>query len=93
MKKFPIQYKNKNEYIPFDMILEHDEQCKKNHCGQSAQRLAERHGTSYLEAYYIINDSGFKHPDTDKADRYEENARSIVHAKSYEWLMKNNKLN
>lgn len=92
IKRYPIQYKNKGEYIPFEMMLEHEEQCYKNH-GQSVQRLAERCGTSYLETYYILNDSPFKRSQQGEYERLEYNARRIVHALVYEWLMQNNKLN
>lgn len=90
MKKYPIL--GTSEYIPFEMMLEHEEQCHANH-NQSVQRLAERGGTDYLETYYILNDSKFIKPDDKKVSRYAENARRIVHALAYEWLIKNNQLN
>ena len=89
MKKYPII--KTNEYIPFEMMLEHEEQCFKNH-GQSVQRLSERGGTDYLETYYILNDSEYKKHNNDDLERLQFNARRIVHALVYEWLMKNNKL-
>lgn len=91
MRKYPIQYKNMGEYIPFEMMLEHEEQCFINH-SQSVETLARRCGTSYLETYYILNDSEFKTHRKEDVDRLEENARRIVHALVYEWLMKNNML-
>lgn len=92
MKKFPI-IKSGGEYIPFEMMMEHEEQCFKNHC-QSVETLANRGGTSYLETYYILNDSEFKAKpcSAQEYDRLSFNARRIVHALSYEWLMKNNKI-
>lgn len=87
MEKFPIQYKNKGEFIPLGLMLEQEKRCFKNH-HQSVQQLAKRGGTSYLEAYYIIFDSEYKRP-MESAERYEENARRIVHAKAYEYLMNN----
>lgn len=92
MNKYPIQYKRNNEFIPFEMMLEHEEQCFINH-GQSVKRLAERCGTNYLETYYILNDSKFNNVPKEKYEEWEMNARSIVLTMSYEWLMKNNQLN
>ena len=90
MNKYPILH-SKGEYIPFEMMLEHEEQCYKNH-SQSVETLAKRGGTTYLETYYILNDSPFKHCEPQNYDRYEYNARRIIHALVYEWLMKNNLL-
>ena len=91
MGKYPIQYKYNNEFIPIEMMLEHEEQCHINH-GQSVIRLAERCGTSYLETYYILNDSKFKHHNVEEYERLEKDARRVVQAKAYEWLMEHNKL-
>lgn len=91
MERFPIQYQNKGEYIPLGLMLEHEEQCIKNH-QQSVQQLAKRGGTSYVETYYILNNSEYKKPinkELDELGRYEENARKIVFAKAYEYLMNN----
>ncbi len=47
---------------------------------------------SYVETYYILNDSEYKKPrlkEMEELGRYEENARRIVHAKAYEYLMNN----
>ena len=92
MKRFPI-LKSGGEYIPFEMMKEHEEQCYKNH-NQSVETLASRGGTSYIETYYILNDSKVKtRPcSAQEYDRLNFNARRIVHALSYEWLMKNNKI-
>lgn len=92
MEKYPIQYKRNNEFIPFEMMVEHEKQCHTNH-GQSVKRLAERQGTDYLETYYILTDSKFKMPPREEITEYEERARRFVLAKSYEWLMNNNQLN
>lgn len=92
MKKYPIQYKNKSEYIPFEIMLEHEQQCRINH-GQSVEELARRHGTCYIETYYILTDSRYQHHNKDDIERAEDNARKIVHSLVYQWLMKNDKLN
>lgn len=91
MKKYPMMYKNKGEYVPFEMMLEHEEQCFVNH-GQSVETLARRGGTDYLETYYILNDSKYKRHNTKDIDRLTENARRIVHALVYEWLMNHDML-
>jgi hypothetical protein len=91
MEKYPIQYKKNDEFIPFGLMLEHEDQCYINH-GQSVKRLAERCGTDYLETFYILNDSKYKAPPNDKNDTYRNNARRFVLAKAYEWLMNNNQL-
>lgn len=94
MKHYPILHSN-GEYIPFDMMLEHEEQCLSNH-SQSVETLASRGGTCYLETYYILNNSPYKmhHPkDHEEYDILEFKARRIVHALVYEWIMKNNMLN
>jgi hypothetical protein len=89
MKKYPIL--KTNEYIPFEMMLEHERQCFENH-GQSVQRLSERGGTDYIETYYILNDSEYKNHDNIDPEKLQHNARSIVHSMAYEWMLKNNKL-
>ena len=92
MERYPIQYKKNNEFIPFEMMAEHEKQCHANH-GQSVKRLAERQGTDYLETYFILMDSKFEMPPRAEIPEYEEKSRKFVLAKSYEWLMKNNQLN
>lgn len=89
MQKYPI-LGSKGEYIPWEMMLEHEEQCLINH-GQSVETLARRGGTDYIETYYILNDSKFKMV-KGEYERVNANARRIVHALSYEWLMKNKKI-
>lgn len=85
MKKYPIL--GTTDFIPFDMMLEHEEQCLKNHY-QSVQRLAERGGTSYMETYYILHDSKFIHHEPKDMPRYEFTAKRAVQAMAYEWIMK-----
>ena len=59
MKEFPIMTKKGKEYIPYDIIKPHEEQALKNHCGQTLDRLAERGGLSWAEAYAVLTDSNF----------------------------------
>lgn len=63
MRGFPIHpcdKGNKNIYeikcIPWEAIQPHEEQAMKNH-GQSLERLAERGGLSFYEAYCVLCDS------------------------------------
>ena len=90
MKKYPILNSN-GEYIPYEMILEHEAQCLINH-SQSVEKLASRGGTDYIETFYISRNGRYKFHDVEDTPRLMENARRIVQAMSYEWLMKNNKL-
>ena len=53
MKEFPIMKNKGKEYIPYDVIKPHEEQALKNHCGQTLDRLAERGGLSWAEAYAV----------------------------------------
>lgn len=90
IKRYPIQSKKRKEYIPFEMILEHEEQCYINH-GQSVERLAERGGTSYLETYWILKNSKYKICEGNYSE-LEECAREMVRELAYKWLMKNGKI-
>ena len=86
MKKYPIIYGNGNEFIPFDMMLEHEEQCLKNHT-QTVNELASRGGTSYLETYYILKNHKYVFHNAEDMEKLEEKARDVVHAMAYKWLM------
>ena len=95
MKKYPILHSNK-DYIPYDMMLEHEQQCIYNH-GQTVQRLSERGGTSYSETLFILKNRSF---DDTLVNQYEKNnkrsfedeARKTVHAIAYQWLVEHNEL-
>ena len=95
MKKYPIQYGDNTEYIPYEMILEHESQCKYNHC-QDVFTLAKRHGTTYIETLFILKDRIY---DMSLEEKYgdmkdvEKKARTIVLSMSYQWLMNHNQLN
>lgn len=56
--KFPILKSNPKEYIPWDIIIKHERQALKNH-GQTIQRLAERGGLSWSEAYSVLTDDDY----------------------------------
>ena len=62
MRLFPIMadygYHAKEQtidYIPYDIIVCHENQALKNH-GQTLERLAERGGLSYYEALAVLED-------------------------------------
>ena len=97
MKRYPIQYGDKTEYIPYEMVLEHEEQCKYNHY-QSVETLAMRGGTSYIETLFILKDRCldgiYKLEELyGNPTKIEKKARTVVLSMSYQWLMKNEKLN
>ena len=79
MKEFPIMTKKGKEYIPYDVIKPHEEQALKNHCGQTLDRLAERGGLSWAEAYAVLTDSKFPHgKDYVSEEFYEKKVKEIV---------------
>lgn len=89
MKKYPILEKPKGVYIPFEMMLEHEEQCYINH-GQSVETLASRGGTDYFETFYILHDSKYiLHPEWTDKEREEKRqvAKRYVLSMAYEWMM------
>lgn len=89
MNKYPIH--SEGEYIPYEMMLEHEEQCLINH-GQSVETLAKRGGTSYLETHFILNDEKFDISYFKDLEKARKTARTIVLAKAYIWLMQNHML-
>ena len=62
--------------VPWDMLLPHDEQAKKNHCGQDLQRLYERHGMGASEVLAVLEDRPWKGMDDLAAN--DELARRIA---------------
>lgn len=46
-KKFPIL--GTNESIDWNLIALHEKQAMENHCGQTLEQLARRHGLSWYE--------------------------------------------
>lgn len=51
--RFPIL--GRKEYIPLNIIKQHEEQAFKNH-GQTLKRLAERGGLSWIETLCVLED-------------------------------------
>lgn len=79
MKLFPIITSNhKKEYIPYEIIKSHENQAIKNH-GQTLERLAQRGGLSWSEAYAVLIDSDFPHgKDYISEQHYEEKVKEMV---------------
>ena len=78
MKKFPIMKNKGKEYIPYDVIKLHEDQALKNH-GQTLDRLAERGGLSWSEAYAVLTDSKIPFWDEYISDEfYEKKVKEIV---------------
>lgn len=78
MKKFPIMKNKGKEYIPYDVIKPHEDQALKNH-GQTLDRLAERGGLSWAEAYAVLTDSKIPFCDEYISDEfYEKKVKEIV---------------
>ncbi len=86
---FPILNANESEKqirIPWAMMLEHEAQAIKNHCGQNVERLAERWGCTTGELLSILTDTSFdeylktylKMPQEER----EEKLRALVN----EWI-------
>lgn len=66
-KQFPIMFSersriNESASIPWEVIAPHEQQALKNH-GQTLERLAQRGGLSYGEAYAVLNDREWKRLD------------------------------
>ena len=62
--------------IPWALIAPHETQALANHCGQSLDRLASRHGLSPCEAVAIIEDRAWHAMDEQAAlDRLAELVR------------------
>ena len=61
-RPFPLLQPPKNTYIaalPWAIVRPHEEQAKKNHCGQNLETLADRGGLSVAELYYVLQDRKF----------------------------------
>ncbi len=58
-KMFPVMVgpPGHKVYVPWELISPHEDQAKRNHCGQSFEELAERGGLSARETAAVM--SGF----------------------------------
>ena len=69
-KKFPIL--GTNESIDWNLIEPHEKQAMENHCGQTLEQLARRHGLSWYELLCVLLDKPFTEIEYDKEKNYKE---------------------
>lgn len=69
-KKFPIL--GTNESIDWNSIAPHEKQAMENHCGQTLEQLARRHGLSWYELLCVLLDKPFTEIEYDKEKNYKE---------------------
>lgn len=69
-KKFPIL--GTNESIDWNLIAAHEKQAMENHCGQTLEQLARRHGLSWYELLCVLLDKPFTEVECDKEKNYKE---------------------
>lgn len=69
-KKFPILGTNKS--IDWNLIAPHEKQAMENHCGQTLEQLARRHGLSWYELLCVLLDKPFTEVEYDKEKNYKE---------------------
>lgn len=69
-KKFPILGTNKS--IDWNLIAPHEKQAMENHCGQTLEQLARRHGLSWYELLCVLLDKPFTEVKYDKEKNYKE---------------------
>lgn len=63
-KRFPIQ---DGPSVPWWAMEPHERQAQRNHSGQTLARLAERHGLSCAEAWWVINDTHYQYGQEQRA--------------------------
>ena len=69
-KKFPIL--GTNESIDWNLIALHEKQAMENHCGQTLEQLARRHGLSWYELLCVLLVKPFTEVKYDKEKNYKE---------------------
>ena len=69
-KKFPIL--GTNESIDWNLIAPHEKQAMENHCGQTLEQLARRHGLSWYELLCVLLDKPFTEVEYDKEKNFKE---------------------
>lgn len=69
-KKFLIL--GTNESIDWNLIAPHEKQAMENHCGQTLEQLARRHGLSWYELLCVLLDKPFTEVEYDKEKNYKE---------------------
>lgn len=58
-RKYPVIGTNPQEYIPWEILIPHEEQALQNH-GQTLERLAERGGLDWNEILPILEDKTWR---------------------------------
>lgn len=69
-KKFPIL--GTGESIDWNLIAPHEKQAMENHCGQTLEQLARRHGLSWYELLCVLLDKPFTEVKYDKEKNYKK---------------------
>ena len=76
-KKFPIL--GTNESIDWNLIAPHEKQAMENHCGQTLEQLARRHGLSWYELLCVMVDKKLLVDiEYDKEKDYEKLCRQVL---------------
>lgn len=76
-KKFPIL--GTNESIDWNLIAPHEKQAMENHCGQTLEQLARRHGLSWYELLCVMADKKILvEIEYDKGKDYEKMCRQAL---------------
>lgn len=76
-KKFPIL--GTNESIDWNLIASHEKQAMENHCGQTLEQLARRHGLSWYELLCVMADKKLLVDiEYDKEKDYEKLCRQVL---------------
>ena len=76
-KKFPIL--GTNESIDWNLIAPHEKQAMENHCGQTLEQLARRHGLSWYELLCVMADKKLLVDiEYDKEKDYEKLCRQVL---------------
>lgn len=76
-KKFPIL--GTNESIDWNLIAPHEKQAMENHCGQTLEQLASRHGLSWYELLCVMADKKLLVDiEYDKEKDYEKLCRQVL---------------
>lgn len=63
----PIPIQGSGVIVPWKVALPHDNQCRKNHGGQSLERLCQRGGPGLTELAAILGDHEFRYITDDEA--------------------------
>lgn len=85
MKEFPILGSvlgpASKEFIPWDCLIEHEEQALKNH-GQTIEQLANRGGLDWTEALAVLEDRPWK-----SMNKLEAREKVLELTEQKEWIV------